>query len=125
MRPAGSASARPCSSTEKSEPYLRSEHIALALGQVPVPVMARGVSANRFVVVERVQNFTFGPLGCPFLLAYRTVHGESDKHFSHSTLLVGYGASALSGHRRLRVKARAPPAPASLPSSRTRRLRHP
>jgi hypothetical protein len=33
------------------------------------------------------------------------VHGESDEHFGHGTLLEGYGASALSGDSRLRVKA--------------------
>jgi hypothetical protein len=60
--------------------------------------MTLGVTANRFVVVECVPNFTFGALGCPFLLAYRTVHGESDEHFSHSTLLEEYGASAFSGN---------------------------
>jgi hypothetical protein len=60
--------------------------LALRLVQVPVPVMALGVSANRFVVVECVQQFTFGPLGCRFLLANRTVHGKSDEHFSHRNL---------------------------------------
>jgi hypothetical protein len=67
--------------------------------------MTLGINTNRFVVVECVQNFTFSALGCPFLLANRTVHGESDEHFSHNTLLEEYGVSAFSGDHCLRVKA--------------------
>src|SRR5580693_6078525 len=70
-----------------SDPYPCGELLALGLVQVPVPVMALGESAYRFVVLECVQKFTFGPLGCPFLLADRTVHGKSDEHFCHGTLL--------------------------------------
>jgi hypothetical protein len=70
--------------------------------------MTLGVSANRFVVVECVQKLTFSPLRCPFLLANGTVHGESDEHFGHGTLLEGNGASALSGDCWLRVKERWP-----------------
>ncbi len=70
-----------------------------------MPVVAFGVDTNRLVVVESVQQFTLGALGCPFLLAYRTVYGESDEHFGHGTLLRNYGASAFSEDCRLAVKA--------------------
>src|SRR5258708_26239238 len=60
----------------------------LTVAQIPMPVMTLNVAANRFVVVECVQNLVFSPHGAPFLPAYVAVHGESDKHFSHSALLV-------------------------------------
>lgn len=63
------------------------ELFTFGLGQVPVPVMALGVGANRFVIIERIQKLAFGPLGGPFLLADRAVHGKADEHFGHDTLL--------------------------------------
>src|SRR5271163_895758 len=59
---------------------------APALAQVPMPVVTLGIDGNRFVVVERVQDFALGSRGGPLLLAYRAAHGESDEHFSHSNL---------------------------------------
>src|SRR5271170_1188315 len=77
---------------------------ALALAQVPVPVMTLSEGANWFVVVECVQYLALGPRGHPFLLTDRAVYGESDEYFSHCTLLEEHGVAAFSGRYRPRIK---------------------
>ncbi len=78
----------------------------LALAQVPVPVMAFGIGANRLVVVERVQNLGLGALGGPFRPADRAEHRESDEHLvtalSWRKMVFAYSQGAVeqrsSGH---------------------------
>lgn len=70
---------------------------ALALVQVPVPIVTLGISANRLVVVERVQNLALGAPRRPFLLADRAVNGKNDEYFSQCPLLVEGPRPAFSG----------------------------
>lgn len=66
-----------------SGPYPCRQFLALAVGQIPVPVMTLRVYPNWFVVVECVHKFTFRALGSPFVLTHRTAHRKLDEYFCH------------------------------------------